>query len=90
MSGVFRRNEGAFAPASDESPPVIRLLPVMMTAQTVEQVEGRDLGLGEVLAVVVLQSGPGGAPFGSTGGMQEVEGRPLESVGAAPVVVHAH
>lgn len=63
MAAVVWRDEGPFPPAFDERPPLTRLQIVVMAAEPVEEIESRDLGLGVVLAMVVLQPGAGGAAF---------------------------
>ena len=61
----------------------------VVAAGPVEEIEGGDPGFVVVEAVVVLESGPGGAALGRAGGVEEVEGGALVGVGVASVVVDA-
>src|SRR5579859_8156767 len=89
VARVGRWNEGPLAPAFYEGPVVDGLLPVVVAAEPVEQVVGGDLGLGPVLAVVVLQSGGRRAAFDRARRVQEVQGGTLVGVGVSSVVVDA-
>jgi hypothetical protein len=89
MERVVRPNERSFAPALNKSPALVRLFPVVVTAQPVEEVEGGDLGLGEVLSMIVLQPRPRAATLYCTSRRKEVQGGSLVSIGTSAVVVNA-
>ena len=59
MAGVVGRDEGAFAVTCDEGPAVVGFELVVVGAETVEEIEGGEVGSGPVDAVVVLQVGLG-------------------------------
>ena len=89
MAGVVGGDEGPFAVALDQGPVVVGFQAVVVAAQSVEEVEGGDLGLDVVLPVVVLQPGGGRAALDGAGRGQEVQGGALVGVGVAAVVVDA-
>lgn len=89
MASVARWDEGALPPPLDQMPALMGLEIVVMSAQPVEEIEGRDSRLGEVLTMVVLQAGPGGAAFDRAARMQEVQGGALVGVGVPTMVVYA-
>lgn len=59
MAGVVGWDEGSFAAPLNQCPALMSLLVVVVSAEPVEEIEGGDLRLGEVRAMVVLQSDPG-------------------------------
>ena len=55
VAGVVGWDEGPFAFAVDEGPAVLGFLAMVVAAQAVEEVEGGVVGLGVVVAMVVLE-----------------------------------
>ena len=55
VAGVVGWDEGPFAFAFDEGPAVVGFLGVVVAAEPVEEIEGGEVGLGVVEAVVVLE-----------------------------------
>src|SRR5437762_473993 len=86
--GVVGWDHGAFTFAFHQRPAVVGLLVVVMVAVAVDAVGGRGVGVGPVVAVVVLQAGGAvAAPHGAAR-LHPFQGGELGGAGAAAEVRH--
>ncbi len=81
MSGIVACDEGSFAATFDERPTVGGLEVVVVWTEPVEELENGGMGVGPVLAVVVLQERQAVAALGGAGWIEPLERALLMGVG---------